>query len=1169
MDQTNTSQMGSPPNQNFDYSAMYNNNSNQEIVQPPPKVQHTAHRQANPGLRRRRGRPGTENMNAGPVDRYREEEHTLFGAIKSGNTPPQNIVDGWIEQYKTNQDAAMLELYQFFISCSGSKGKISMDMYLNLSDSDIILKMTEEFAEDSGEYPLIQTSAAWRRFKTTFLEFIQVLVRQCQYSIIYDQCMVEKLIALLAGLSDSQVRAFRHTSTLAALKMMTALVDVALNLSINSDSNQRQLDAEKNRSAGNRVTERMELLQQRKQELTDNKEDVKTMLSYLFKGVFVHRYRDTFPDIRSACMKEIGIWMRRYPAVFLDDSYLKYLGWTLYDRIGDVRVNCLQALHPLYEDLSLASKLELFTKRFKSRLVEMTLDKENDVAVEAIKLVTCILKNTESVIDDKDCENIYELVYCTHRASAQAAGEFLAYKLFDIHNRSSEQEPTRTNKGKRRSSNTPMIRDLVQFFIESELHEHAAYLVDSLWEHAPMLRDWEAMVDLLVEEPGREEEPLDANQESSLIEILVCCIRQAISGLSPVVRQSGSHHHHHQNPLQELNNRLGEVPINVHMPIKEQKLAHEECTKMTNVMIPALPLLLTKYGESADRASTLLQIPLYMDLDYYTSGRHERQLDLVLRCLQEIVERQTDPSCLTAVSKVYAVMCNDNLSIATKCQTVRGTLLDRLIELYRSAFLNFYNEEGEQPDGDDEFHLVTALKKIYAFYCCNDLTSLELWDSLFRIVSACALSEQTTIGQNFSEDSVCFALSNCLHAIYWLLHRVNDSDAEESQVTGLQRKLRDFIDACSLLLDHSSRKVSLEAYLSICDLLVAFSQHLVSGEQTDVDVRKELCAQLVYQPPDELAQSLVNFVERRVFIEEEQAEGTSVVEDQAANIETWHRKRMQLAAFCKLIIYNVVPIRSVAPLYKHYIRSFNDLGDIMKNTLAKAREINRVHTARMIASCLQLGYSEIEAMDSAGVVERGSEGFQALKELARRLNLSFGLDLIKIREAMVAFHMENINFCVQAAANAASMMQGAQVGVAGVPPNLLFLEIVSEFSNKLLLQDKKALSQYVARVFPSPVGEIWQSLHAYKASLDPDSVDDHTIGSLGYLASMANASHAGAVVNGSMARRGGARNKAAIDDSRTEQTASKRRRVATHNSIDMDQTHNTRSTHLATNGSAN
>jgi cohesin complex subunit SA-1/2 len=41
----------------------------------------------------------------------------------------------------------------------------------------------------------------------------------------------------------------------------------------------------------------------------------------------------------------------------------------------------------------------------------------------------------------------------------------------------------------------------VQFFIESELHEHGTCLVDSLIESIDMIKDWECMSDLLLEEP--------------------------------------------------------------------------------------------------------------------------------------------------------------------------------------------------------------------------------------------------------------------------------------------------------------------------------------------------------------------------------------------------------------------------------------------------------------------------------------------------------------------------------------------------------------------------------------------------------------------------------------------------------------------------------------------
>lgn len=193
------------------------------------------------------------------------------------------------------------------------------------------------------------TGQQWKKFRANFCEFVQILVRQCQYSIIYDQFLMDNVISLLTGLSDSQVRAFRHTATLAgmlhiylcdyictciyknlmlsaAMKLMTALVDVALTVSINLDNTQRQYEAERQKAREKRAADRLESLMAKRKELEENMDEIKNMLTYMFKSVFVHRYRDTLPEIRAICMAEIGVWMKKFHQNFLDDSYLKYIG---------------------------------------------------------------------------------------------------------------------------------------------------------------------------------------------------------------------------------------------------------------------------------------------------------------------------------------------------------------------------------------------------------------------------------------------------------------------------------------------------------------------------------------------------------------------------------------------------------------------------------------------------------------------------------------------------------------------------------------------------------------------------------------------------------------------------------------------------------------------------
>lgn len=49
--------------------------------------------------------------------------------------------------------------------------------------------------------------------------------------------------------------------------------------------------------------------------------------------LFMHRYRDVDPEIRQACISAMGSWIVSYPSLFLQDLYLKYIGWTLNDKV--------------------------------------------------------------------------------------------------------------------------------------------------------------------------------------------------------------------------------------------------------------------------------------------------------------------------------------------------------------------------------------------------------------------------------------------------------------------------------------------------------------------------------------------------------------------------------------------------------------------------------------------------------------------------------------------------------------------------------------------------------------------------------------------------------------------------------------------------------------------
>uniref|UniRef100_A0A672SAE2 STAG1 cohesin complex component n=1 Tax=Sinocyclocheilus grahami TaxID=75366 RepID=A0A672SAE2_SINGR len=792
------------------------------------------------------------------------------------------------------------------------------------------------------------------------------------------------------------------------MKLMTALVNVALNLSINQDNTQRQYEAERNKMVGKRANEKLELLLQRRKELQENQDEIENMMNSIFKGIFVHRYRDAIAEIRAICIEEIGVWMKMYSDAFLNDSYLKYVGWTLHDRQGEVRLKCLKALQNLYTNRELFPKLELFTNRFKDRIVSMTLDKEYDVAVEAIRLVTLILQGSEDALSNEDCENVYHLVYSAHRPVAVAAGEFLHRKLFSRHDPQAE-EALAKRRG-RSSPNGNLIRMLVLFFLESELHEHAAYLVDSLWESSQeLLKDWECMTELLLEEPVQGEEVLTDRQESALIELTVCTIRQAAEAHPPVGRGTGK--------------RV--------LTAKERKTQIDDKNKLTEHFIMALPMLLSKYQTDAEKVANLLQIPQYFDLDVYSAGRMEKHLDALLKQIKFVVEKHTDTEVLEACSKTYSILCSEEYTIMNRVDISRSQLIDDLADRFNHSVEELL-QAGEEADDDDIYNVLSTLKKLTAFHNAHDLTKWDLFGNCYRLL-------RTGIEQGSMPEQIAVQALQCSHySILWQLVKITEGAPSKDDLLALRRVVKSFLAMCQQCLSNVNTPVKEQAFMLLCDLLMIFSHQLTTGS-------REGLQPLVFNPDSSLQNELLNFILDHVFIDQDD-ENQSIEgdeEDEANKIEALHKRRNLLAAFSKLIIYDIVDMPAAADIFKHYMKLFNEL-----------------------------------IQDQGPNLDRTSSHVSGIKELARRFALTFGLDQIKTREAVATLHKDGIEFAFK--------YQNPK-GPEYPPPNLAFLEVLCEFSSKLLRQDKKTVHSYLEKFMTEQMMErredIWLPLISYRNSL--------------------------------------------------------------------------------------
>uniref|UniRef100_A0A8D2IHL1 STAG1 cohesin complex component n=1 Tax=Urocitellus parryii TaxID=9999 RepID=A0A8D2IHL1_UROPR len=706
----------------------------------------------------------------------------------------------------------------------------------------------------------------------------------------------------------------------------------------------------------------------------------KALISFFF---LIFCSRDAIAEIRAICIEEIGVWMKMYSDAFLNDSYLKYVGWTLHDR-----VICSEFFSRIY----------IFCNYFN------------------ILFFAVINPNgSEEALSNEDCENVYHLVYSAHRPVAVAAGEFLHKKLFSRHDPQAEEA-----LAKRRGRNSPngnLIRMLVLFFLESELHEHAAYLVDSLWESSQeLLKDWECMTELLLEEPVQGEEAMSDRQESALIELMVCTIRQAAEAHPPVGRGTGK--------------RV--------LTAKERKTQIDDRNKLTEHFIITLPMLLSKYSADAEKVANLLQIPQYFDLEIYSTGRMEKHLDALLKQIKFVVEKHVESDVLEACSKTYSILCSEEYTIQNRVDIARSQLIDEFVDRFNHSVEDLL-QEGEEADDDDIYNVLSTLKRLTSFHNAHDLTKWDLFGNCYRLL-------KTGIEHGAMPEQIVVQALQCSHySILWQLVKITDGSPSKEDLLVLRKTVKSFLAVCQQCLSNVNTPVKEQAFMLLCDLLMIFSHQLMTGG-------REGLQPLVFNPDTGLQSELLSFVMDHVFIDQDEEnqsmEGDE--EDEANKIEALHKRRNLLAAFSKLIIYDIVDMHAAADIFKHYMKLFNEL-----------------------------------VQEQGPNLDRTSAHVSGIKELARRFALTFGLDQIKTREAVATLHKDGIEFAFK---------YQNQKGQEYPPPNLAFLEVLSEFSSKLLRQDKKTVHSYLEKFLTEQMMErredVWLPLISYRNSLVTGGEDD-------------------------------------------------------------------------------
>ncbi|KAI0827388.1 hypothetical protein BC628DRAFT_1369278 [Trametes gibbosa] len=757
-------------------------------------------------------------------------DNELFNALMNPSTALQSSAETFLESLSNTPGPNLAELINCILRSCGCNDSVDEDRVV---DYDGVVDALDDFTEvlkkdNTPIYPLTSKLPVFKRFRRTLSEFLdRLIIASAELGLLYNTDLMPTLQTWVIAMSSSQLRSFRHTATVIALEVETALCDVAAAVEKEAEVVSRQREGERKRkAAGNKGkggNARESELEKKAAEVRERRSKLAEFLKEFVDGVFVHRYRDLDPNIRAECVRAMGLWFKKYPGHFLDGAYLRYVGWVLSDAHTQVRLEAVRALALAYEQTAYigAAALQHFTERFKPRLVEMAVgDIELGVRVAVVQVLQTI--DGHGLLEDEQRQQLCLLVFDEearvrravsgfvkgvwdetveerivgrrstdsdkHKAGVKALGMLLVNwgRALDKSNGDSDADSEDGMDLGEGSSKRVRAKEVASL-VGANPKGRTALVVEALWDEVEPVRDWETLLDVLLldhsaagEENTRpssrskgkqaandsavdEAWRLEEVEEAVLLELLVASLRKALSDAA------------------------------------NAKKPDEDTTSsdITRALIKALPQLFVKHQTDEKRISDVLLIPQLMNLDMYL----EMRMMTAYSSLWEDVTKQflshSSPVVLAnAVAAIRRMMDATSLSKTNSAKILE--LEDELSTSLRDAITGRDEIEVATFTEDEVLSLGAICARLAALSGIRDMTAWTEEDeggkqsSAWDIVSA--LAERGRLGYKEEEMMVDRAVQVLTLHIMWKARSLPggpELSPEEMQVRNKLKEERD------------------------------------------------------------------------------------------------------------------------------------------------------------------------------------------------------------------------------------------------------------------------------------------------------------------------------------------------------------------------------------------
>ncbi|KAL7266703.1 cohesin complex subunit [Rhizina undulata] len=617
----------------------------------------------------------------------------LYDSVFDRDDDHDDVASAWVAKYEADNAEAMKEMVNFILKCCGcDKSVTNYDIEDQDSAATTLSQIQEVFQKQpSADYPLTSKKPEFRKFRQILTSFLRSLIETMSTrGVLYsDPALIENIQVWITAMSSSTLRQFRHTSTVAALEIVSHLCQVAAEVRKANGTINRQLEAETRKFKKNEG--RIKALEEKLREGEERKEAVENVVKDIFDTVFVHRYRDIDVKIRCDCVRELGSWILTLPEVFFDGSYLRYLGWVLSDTHANTRHEVLKALTKLFKKKDSVSGLRHFTERFRPRLVEMaTRDADATVRASAVELLDVVRE--VGYLEPQDIDTVGRLLFDAEPKVRRAVVGFFVENINDLYQEKIEdlggvesiEEALGSDIADDETHDSPTLawvkmKCLVEVLASYDSQDDSdddngqsqggtgekgivkATEVESrftlagqvLWEAFVEVRDWEGIAKYLLydhsanklsddEMEGEEDTEkkvksvvaLEAKEDAILLQLLNASVATSImeGGEEPSKKKGQS-------------KRTG-----------RELEAHRETVSRS--LMKFIPALLKKFGPVPDAASSVLRLEQLMKLDVFQELRQSNAYASLLDDINRQFLTHADESVLKEASAAILHACS-------------------------------------------------------------------------------------------------------------------------------------------------------------------------------------------------------------------------------------------------------------------------------------------------------------------------------------------------------------------------------------------------------------------------------------------------------------------------------------------------------------------------------